>query len=80
MAQFLARWPFGKILAAGIMVLAATFVYGAVRVGVPYQDPTPDMLARWNADMRLVNRLFLVGLALVVAGLSGMIVRRFTKL
>jgi hypothetical protein len=51
----------------GPLLLFAGFMYGAVFVSVPYQDPSPDVTERWNRDRRNADTICLAG-ALILAG------------
>jgi hypothetical protein len=40
-------WPL-FLIAAGLLVVFIGFLYDVEFAGIPYQDPTPEMTARYN--------------------------------
>lgn len=63
----------------GLFVIAAGFVYDLIFAGIPYQDPTPEMLAGWNFHRSVAEVFFKAGGMLLAAGLIAIpIIRRRT--
>ena len=58
---------------SGLVVL---FVGGACAGGPPYQDPTPEMLAREVSQERTFEILSSVGLSLIAVGVLWVVARR----
>ena len=58
---------------SGLLVL---FVGFACCGGPPYQDPTPEMLARELSQERTFETLSSVGLSLIVVGVIWIVARR----
>lgn len=56
----------------GWLLLTAAFAVGAVGLfwyagaGLPYQDPTPDLLERQAAELQVAQSLMLIGLGVSV--------------
>jgi ABC-type Fe3+ transport system permease subunit len=72
----------GLLIGAGLAGVVLGFLYGLFFAGLPYQDPTPEMQARWKFHDAVSDAILLAGLALVVAGALVMVagwLRRLTK-
>ena len=73
-------WPH-ILIAAGLFLVVVGFIYDVEFAGIPYQDPTPEMSARYahHAHIASVIRLFGFGVFLfgVIAGIIRLVVRRF---
>ena len=70
------------IAAVGVIFLLAGFWYAAVEAGLPYQDPTPEMLEQYNRSMTIGAVLLMTGGIVVLAELIywGMMrLHRFVK-
>jgi uncharacterized membrane protein len=67
-------WPH-IFLAAGLVLLMAGFVYDVIFAGIPYQDPTPEMAARYAHHASTANMLYWFGGLLLLIGLISVIVR-----
>lgn len=59
------------LLASGILVTLAGFGYDLIFAGIPYQDPTPEMAARFRFHSRVASAIELGGLAVLLLGLLG---------
>jgi len=69
------------LIATGLLVLVIGFIYDVEYAGIPYQDPTPEMSARYNhyAHIASLIRWFGFGIFLfgVITGIIRLVVRRF---
>jgi hypothetical protein len=69
------------LIIAGFSLLVGGFIYDVIFAGIPYQDPTPEMSARYrhHANIASVIRWFGVGAFLfgALAGISRWVVRRY---
>lgn len=70
------------IAAAGVIFFVVGFWYAVVAAGLPYQDPTPDMLEQYNRDLQTGNILMIAGGIIELSefiywGVTGL--RRFYK-
>ena len=61
------------------MLMFATFIYGALFVGVPYQDPTPEMSAAYGRRMDIFSAGFLLGSGIAALGLFALMVRSVAR-
>ncbi|MBS0244928.1 MAG: hypothetical protein JSS20_22375 [Proteobacteria bacterium] len=57
-----------RIILGGLLVLAAGAIYNVVFVNIPYQDPTPELQARWLFDEAVSRWIMGVGIAGIVVG------------
>ena len=61
------------VAVAGMALVIAGFVYDVMFAGIPYQDPTPEMQARWEFHSNIAfwimsagGILFCIGLLLIL--------------
>ena len=75
-------WPLLLII-AGLCLLVGGFLYDVMLAGIPYQDPTPEMSARYARHLRIASVTCWVGLgALLFGGIAGivrLVIRRFRR-
>jgi hypothetical protein len=63
------------IIALGFVVIVAGFFYGGIFVGVPYQDPSPELLARQNFHDSVAGYIYMSGFGMIVLGVVLTIIR-----
>lgn len=68
-----------RIWLLGLALIFLGFVYDVVFAGIPYQDPTPEMEARFLWHKSVAATMGWVGLALSFVGLGLGIRRRLRK-
>jgi hypothetical protein len=56
------------LLIAGVVTFGAAFVYDVLFAGIPYQDPTPQLSARYQYHSAVAGSLYNVGLWLLLIG------------
>lgn len=71
-------WPL-LLGAAGFCLLIGGFVYDVRFAGIPYQDPTPEMSARYASHSRIASVLRWTGVAAFLFGGVVGIGRRFRR-
>jgi hypothetical protein len=49
------------LLCAGFLIVLSGFGYDLIYAGIPYQDPTSEMEARFRADKAIADRIMLIG-------------------
>lgn len=59
----------------GALLILAGFAYDSMFAGVPYQDPTPELAARYARHAEIAAWLGRSGLALLIAGTGLAILR-----
>jgi hypothetical protein len=67
------------IIALGFVVIVAGFFYGAIFVGVPYQDPSPELLARQNFNDSVASYIYMSGFGMIILGVVLSITRVVTR-
>ncbi len=65
----LARMSTVRLVLIGAALLIAGFAYHVVFAGVPYQDPTPEMTARYERDSLIGTALAGTGLGILLIGM-----------
>jgi len=61
-----------KVLATpliGLGIIVAGFIYDIMFAGIPYQDPTPELLASWEFHSNVAFWIMTAGLAIFSIGL-----------
>ncbi|HOA72954.1 MAG TPA: hypothetical protein PL151_01270 [Phycisphaerae bacterium] len=56
------------LLAVGLAILIGGFVYDVLFAGIPYQDPTPELAARYARHARIARSIEAAGLAIWALG------------
>lgn len=56
------------LIALGIIVIFAGFVYDVLYAGIPYQDPTPALAASYNFHSQIASIIRWSGLGICVVG------------
>ena len=73
-------WPL-TLIAAGLFLLLGGFIYDIMFAGIPYQDPTPEMSARYSHHAHIVSAICWLGVGVFLVGCVGgiirLVVRRF---
>src|SRR5688572_9632655 len=57
------------MIGCGIFFVFAGFFYGAIMVGVPYPDPTPEQLTQQTRDIKISGWLMILGFIFTLVGL-----------
>jgi hypothetical protein len=69
------------LIGAGLALIMTSFVYNVVFAGIPYQDPPPELAARYAFHVSVANALFWLGsgvfLAGVIMSVLSFVMRRF---
>ena len=60
----------GLAVALGILTIAAGVLYGAVLVGVPYQDATPELAAFVKFHMAASTTVVAIGAIVAASGIA----------
>jgi len=71
------------VLCVGILLIIGGFIYDVIFAGIPYQDPTPEMSARYAHHSHIASTIctfgggaFVVG---AVAVVTQFVIRRFSR-
>jgi hypothetical protein len=69
------------LIVVGLFLLIGGFIHDVMFAGIPYQDPTPEMSARYAYHSRVASTACLMGTGFFligsVAGVVRIIARRF---
>ena len=63
------------IIVLGVVVFLAGFAYDAMFAGIPYQDPTAEMAARYARHAKIAATVMVVGGGTLLLGLAGCVFR-----
>ena len=55
-------------LLGGVLLVIIGFIYDVFFAGIPYQDPTPAMQARYDFHSKIADVIFWSGVVLMMAG------------
>jgi hypothetical protein len=64
------------LLVAGLLLVVAGFLYDVLFAGIPYQDPTPELQARYLASQAFAAKLSWTGAVTLGAGFLAWIAHR----
>ena len=67
-------WPL-MLIAAGLFLFVSGFLYDVMFAGIPYQDPTPEMSARYAHHAHIASVICWLGVAVFLFGSLASIVR-----
>ncbi|MGN0131280.1 MAG: hypothetical protein ACI4AA_02435 [Lachnospiraceae bacterium] len=70
---------FISIAVIGVIILSVGLYYYMIKAGIPYQDPTPEMLQRYNSWLKQGEVLSLTGMGIIVLDVFCLIVYRVMK-
>ncbi len=70
------RWPL-LLIAAGLTLLVSGFVYDVLYAGIPYQDPTPEISARYALHSNIAYTVRRSGMAIFFIGAVAGLLRLF---
>lgn len=70
------RKAFDKLIIKGLLIYILGHVYFMVTEGIPYQDPTPEMLQKYNFHFTVGNRISDLGLIIMALGILTFLVRK----
>lgn len=72
-------WPFA-LIAAGILVICMGLTYDVLFAGIPYQDPPPELVARYNFHTRVASGICCLGVVPSLAGGVMLMIRLVRRL
>jgi hypothetical protein len=72
-------FPF-LIFSIGLLVFTCGFLYSAIVVGIPYQDPPPDLLQRYNEQASFARTIQQAGGLITLGGVAALIVQAILRL
>lgn len=49
------------LIGIGVVLIVISGVYNVIFVGIPYQDPPPELAARYAFHSSIANAIFLLG-------------------
>jgi hypothetical protein len=71
-------WPLTLII-VGLLLVVSGLVYDVMFAGIPYQDPTPEMSARYAFHSRIASIFYLTGAGVFVTGSIAGLIRRLVR-
>lgn len=60
-------WPH-FLIAAGLVLVVAGFIYNVLFAGIPYQDPTPEMSANYDRHAHIASAICWCGFVFFLLG------------
>ena len=67
------------LLSLGAVLLILALLHGALVLGVPYPDPTPEQQAHWRRQDQINNWLWIAGLLLLALWVLITLARRLCR-
>ena len=74
-------WPIA-LLILGMIIICGGFTYDIMFAGIPFQDPTPELVASYNLHANIASMIRLAGMVVFVTGIIGgviVLIRRRPK-
>ena len=71
-------WPL-ILAAAGLALVLGGFIYDVLFAGIPYQDPTPEMSARYAHHAHIASVMGWLGAAVILSGALAWIIRSIVR-
>lgn len=69
------HWPHG-LIAAGALIALSGFVYDVLFAGIPYQDPTAELAARYEYHAWIASAILRCGICVFLIGaVAGVVFR-----
>ncbi|WP_418792310.1 hypothetical protein [Phosphitispora sp. TUW77] len=59
-----------RIVISGIIIVIVGFLYDVAFAGIPYQNPTPELVIRYNFHSTIADYIYSLGLIAIVIGLA----------
>jgi hypothetical protein len=66
------------LIALGIIIVFAGFMYDVLFAGIPYQDPTPALAASYNFHSQIASIIRWSGIGICIIGGMAMVIRWLT--
>jgi hypothetical protein len=67
------------LIALGITIIFAGFVYDVLFAGIPYPDPTPALAASYDFHSQIASKIRWSGMGTCVIGGAAIIIRWLTR-
>ena len=67
------------LIALGIIVIFAGFVYDVLYAGIPYQDPTPALEASYNFHSQIASIIRWSGMGIFIIGGAAITIQWLTR-
>jgi hypothetical protein len=64
-----------SLIVLGCVVVVAGFFYDVMFAGIPYQDPTPELLAHYSFHASVAGYIYKSGFGIIVLGAILSIIR-----
>ncbi len=72
--RVLNQTTYGLVAVTGLTLLLGGFAYDLLFAGIPYQDPTPELQAKYELHSGVASALEGIGLTLFVVGVLAFLV------
>jgi hypothetical protein len=71
-------WPL-LLIAGGVLIVFGGFIYDVMFAGIPYQDPTPELSARYARHAHIASMIRWLGGGAFLIGIVAGIIRRVAQ-
>jgi len=69
------NFPANLLIIVGVILILSGFGYGAIFVGVPYQDPTPEISAKYDFHLSAFGTVLVIGFSSLFLGMVGAVAK-----
>ena len=70
----------GMLAAVGLVAVFLGAVYGVLLVGVPYQDPTPEMARREAFHVSVSGWIMAIGVCMLICGVLALVLVAISRI
>lgn len=67
----MSNFPTRILIIGSIVVITCGFIYDLLFAGIPYQDPTPEMSARYAFHSSIAATIYTMGFGGLLVGIFG---------
>jgi len=67
------------VISLGVVTIVGGFMYDILFAGIPYQDPPPDLQARYEADQDTAASIMTLGFYITIPGCLLLVASLFFK-
>lgn len=72
-------FPAHVLVVISVVIVVCGFIYDLLFAGIPYQDPTPEMSARYALHSGIAANIYTIGICGLIVGILGGFAKFFVR-